>query len=131
EASSQRMMLGPKGTWPVQVKVALDPETKPGFYHVFLRIEGSNGLLRYAWGVVRKPGALEFEKDAPQFDFNRSLTVVYPKDCTALELESAWTLFITLESTTGRVVEIAQDDQPQAKPNDRAVVWVGTTKGAA
>src|SRR5205823_5301086 len=28
----------------------LDKDAKPGFYHVFLRIEGPDGLLRYAWG---------------------------------------------------------------------------------
>jgi hypothetical protein len=66
--------------------------------------------------VTYGPGALDF-------DFNRPLTVVYPTDAAPLDVESAWTLFITLESATGRPVEIYQaNDLP--KDAGRAVIRV-------
>jgi hypothetical protein len=123
---------------PVQVSLANGADAKCGFYHVFLRLEGPDNLLRYGWAIVRKPGAPTLDKQvnegatvkysdgALDFDFNRPLTVVYSKDCTPLELESAWTLFITLESATGREVEIYQDDKPGAKGGEgRGLILVG------
>jgi hypothetical protein len=146
--SVSQMMLGPRGTWNVPVKVALGKDAKPGFYHVFVRVEGDGqdavgSVVRYGWGIVRKAGAPEMVKDideksrvkygegALDFDLNRPVTVIYGKDCTPLELESAWTIFITLESATGRVVEIAEDDQPGAKAEGRAKIVVMASKGDA
>ncbi len=143
ESDAQRMTLGPKGTWFVPVKVSLAKDAKPGFYHVFVRIEGPKELLRYGWGIVRKAGPPEMDREVSEkskvkyedgaldFDLNRPVTVVYAKDCTPMELESAWTIFITLESATGRVVEIAEDDQEPATVEGRAKIIVKSAKGEA
>jgi hypothetical protein len=137
DSEHKKIMLGPKGTWFVPVQVALGPDAKPGFYHVFLRVDVSARSPRYGWGIVRKLGKPDVERivdeksnvtyaaGALDFDLDRPLTVVYGKDCTPLELESAWTLFITLESATGRVVEIFQDDQLEQHGQGRILISVG------
>jgi hypothetical protein len=112
----------------------------PGFYHVFLRIDGKDGLLRYAWAEVRKHGnvtmdrgqsaakaAVEYGPGAMDFNFDRPLTVVYTADEKAVvELEDAWTVFITLESATGRPVDIYQKSDFDKLPDrdQRTVVLV-------
>jgi len=140
ESEQKRMMLGQNGTWFVPLTVELGPNAKPGFYHVFLRVDGPDGLVRYGWATIRKAGAPELVKDVAEkdavkyaegaldFDFDRPLTVVYGKDCPPLDVESAWTLFITLESATGRAVEILQDDKPGASGEGRGVILVGADK---
>ncbi|HEX8523908.1 MAG TPA: hypothetical protein VF669_16760 [Tepidisphaeraceae bacterium] len=141
ETDRSSITLGQTGTWMVPTKVSLGKDAKPGFYHVFLRIEGPEGITRYGWAIIRKSGAPElagksdqpskvtYEEGALQFDLNRPITVVYGKDCPPMELESAWTIFITLESATGRVVEIAQDDQPAAHVDNHAKIIVKSTRG--
>ena len=75
---------------------------------------------RTRWAELRKPGQppidqstgdgkVDVRPGALDFDLNRPLTVVYPDATTIPELEAAWTVFITLESATGRPVEIYQE----------------------
>jgi hypothetical protein len=133
--------LLPNAVTHVPVKLTLaDPKAAlPGFYHVFLRIEGKDGSLRYAWAEVRKHGnvtmdrnagvaksAVEYGPGAIDFNFNRPLTIVYPDAATVVELENAWTVFITLESATGRPADIYQQSDFDKLPDrdKRTVVLV-------
>ena len=95
----------------------------PGFYHVFLRLGSADGFLRYAWAELRNPGAPRLDKDqgvhpqvsygngALDYDFNRDLAVVYAagrENESRWDVESAWLIYQTLESATGRPVKIFQ-----------------------
>jgi hypothetical protein len=140
------IVLQPKQATHVPVRVALTKGRVPlpGFYHVFLRIEGKDGSLRYAWAEVRKHGnvtmdkkpseakaAVEYGPGAMDFNFDRPLTVVYTADeKSVVELEDAWTVFITLESATGRPVDIYQksDFDKLADRDQRTIILV--TRGA-
>jgi hypothetical protein len=124
---------------PVKLTLADARNALPGFYHVFLRIEGKDGSLRYAWAEVRKHGnvtmdrrvgvtkaAVEYGPGAMDFNFDRPITVVYPDAATVEELEDAWTVFITLESATGRPADIYQQSDFDKLPDreKRAIVLV-------
>ncbi|HYO07897.1 MAG TPA: hypothetical protein VER17_02920 [Tepidisphaeraceae bacterium] len=72
--------------------------------------------------VAHLPGALGF-------NFNRDLAVVYGTDATGWEVESAWLLYQTLESATGRPTKIFQLDQlPPDLRTGGNLVLVGTPK---
>jgi hypothetical protein len=111
---------GETATAVLQVAPQNGADALPGFYHTFVRFTRATGGASYAWVEVRKPGQPPMEKStgsgnvtygpgALDFDLNRPLTVVYPDKTTIPELEAAWTVFITLESATGRPVEIYQE----------------------
>jgi hypothetical protein len=139
---SADLPLLPNAVTHVPVKLTLtDPKNAlSGFYHVFLRIEGKDGLLRYAWAEVRKHGnvtmdrspseakaPVEYGPGAMDFNFDRPLTVVYTADEKAVvELEDAWTVFITLESATGRPADIYQKSDFDKLPDrdQRTVILV-------
>ncbi|MBA4182732.1 MAG: hypothetical protein H0X49_01790, partial [Acidobacteria bacterium] len=126
------------------VKVALQalptdnsPQPLPGFYHVFLRLEGDDNLLRYGWAEARLAGAPQMDSNEKSnviygekvFDFNlnRPLTVVYGDDAPIQDVETASVLVNTLESATGRPVKIyTLKDLPE---NERdTLILVGTAK---
>lgn len=132
DVGSAKVSIPPHGTVKVPLSLAVANPT-PGFYHAFVRLEGSDDFVRYAWAEVRLAGTPKIDKapstgvtygpGALDFNFNRPLTVVYPNDAAPLDVESAWTLFITLESATGRLVEIYQaNDLP--KDSGRTIIRV-------
>jgi hypothetical protein len=137
-------VLQPRKKMQVPITAALiDPEKAlPGFYHVFLRVQAADDTLRYGWAEIRRPGNVTMDKNqsgnvayakgAVDFDFNRPLTVVYPDSATIPELEATWTVFITLESATGRPVEIytAGDLAKKGGEGNRTIVLVTREKDA-
>ncbi len=120
-----------------------DTKPLPGFYHIFLRLEGDDGLLRYGWAEVRLAGTPQLDQspnavpnsnvrygaDAMSFDFNRPLAVVYGGDSPILDLETASALVNTLESATGRPVSVYHlPDLPADLKQSGTLILVGTTK---
>jgi hypothetical protein len=133
---------GKKVEVPVTALLADPEKALPGFYHVFLRVQAADDTLRYGWAEIRRPGnvtmdkiendKVAYAKGALDFDFNRPLTVVYPDSATIPELEATWTVFITLESATGRPVEIytASDLEKKGGEGNRTIVLVTREKDA-
>ena len=140
----REIQLAPKKKAKVPVTVSLADPAKalPGFYHVFLRVHAADDTLRYGWAELRRPGNVTMDRSesgkvsygpgALDFDFNRPLTVVYPDTATIPELEATWTVFITLESATGRPVEIfqASDLAKAGGEASRTIVLVTREKDA-
>jgi hypothetical protein len=132
--------IAPKQVATAELNVALPADAKAGFYHVFVRFDAGEGLVSYAWVEVRNPGPPHFEEGdkgvhpevkygegALDFDFNRDLAVVYGEQATGWEVESAWLLYQTLESATGRPVKIFQySDLPDALRESGNLILVGT-----
>ena len=113
------------------------PAPLPGFYHVFLRLEGDNNLLRYGWAEARLAGSPQIDSstktnviygdDAFAFNLNRPLAVVYGDGAPIQDVETASVLVNTLESATGRPAKIYQlKDLP--KEERAALILVGTAK---
>ena len=109
----------------------------PGFYHVFLRLEGETGLLRYGWAEARLAGILPFDsatksdvvygENANNFNLNRQLAIVYGTDAPIQDVETAYALINAVESATGRPVKIYElKDLPQSERT--ALLLVGTAK---
>jgi hypothetical protein len=116
--SGSELRLPPHATSEVAVDLAAAPAALPGFYHVFLRVEGPDGLLRYAWGEFRKTG----QPQGATLDLNRPLDVVYPKDAPDPIVQAAYMLALTAESASGRPVGLyGEEDLPK---DGRAVVRV-------
>lgn len=108
--------LAPGETRTLEVDLATTAPL-PGFYHFFVRLEGGDLPLRYAWGEARLAGKPEMSRDlatsatwafSPEasfpLDLSRPVTVVYGEDAPILDLESALLVQETLESATGRPV---------------------------
>lgn len=132
------VMIRPKSD---QGPMAAKPQ--PGFYQVFLRLDGEDGLLRYGWGEARLAGAPEIDKApnvvsnskvkygraALEFDFNRSLAVVYGDKAPIQDVETSYALVNALESATGRPVAIyTLSDVPEDVLQRGALLLVGTSK---
>ncbi|MCA1592577.1 MAG: hypothetical protein LC754_08005 [Acidobacteria bacterium] len=142
--------LAPKASVDVRVLLSAkateggaDAKPLPGFYHIFLRLEGDDGLLRYGWAEARLAGAPQLDRspkavpdsnvryiaDALSFDFNRPLAVVYGEGAPIQDLETAYALVNTLESATGRPVSLYQfSDLPAEVRRNGALILVGTLK---
>lgn len=137
-----RLRLKPNATKTVNVALQAlgtdnSPAPLPGFYHVFLRLEGDQGLLRYGWAEARLAGSLPFDsvtktdviygEGTAAFNLNRPLAVVYGDDSPIQDVETAYALVNAVESATGRPVKIyTLKDLPQ---NERgALLLVGTAK---
>lgn len=141
--------IPPGATATIYVKATLPDDALPGFYQGFVRCE-AEGMCAYSWFEIRKPGAPQFDKgtgvnpevnylaDARNYDFNRDIAIVYPdgreKD-SRWDVESAWLIYQTLESATGRPVKIFQQkDLPAdlAKTGNLIMVqmpgWNGSTQ---
>ncbi len=108
----------------------------PGFYHVFLRLEGDD-LLRYGWAEARLAGAPQMDAAEKtnvvygdkvfDFNLNRPLAVVYGDKSPIQDVETASVLVNTIESATGRPVKIYElKDLP--KDERAALILVGTAK---
>ncbi len=115
----------------------------PGFYQIFLRLEGDDKLLRYGWAEARLAGApqidrtpnavpnsnVRYDTNALAFDFNRPLAVVYGDGAPIQDVETASALVNTLESATGRTVAMYNlPDVPPDVLRSGALILVGTTK---
>ena len=102
----------------------------PGFYHVFVRLESAEGLLRYLWAEVRVHGAPRMDAGEDlKFDFSKPVTVAYAQKATVLEIETAFALGQTLESATGMPVPILSlEDVP--KESLSHLIFVGSVKDA-
>jgi len=146
----QSLRLAPNASAVVSVHLAAqatqgstDTRPLPGFYHIFLRLEGDDGLLRYGWAEARLAGAPQLDQspnavpnsnvrygaDTMSFDFNRPLAVVYGEDSPILDLETASALVNTLESATGRPVAIYHlPDLPADLKQSGTLILVGTSK---
>lgn len=119
--------LPPHSTGEVPFTLAAAPGAKPGFYHVFLRLEREgDGLLRYGWAEARMPG----QPEGARWNLDRPLAVVYAQDCPNIEMEAAHMLAATIESASGRPVGLyGAQDFPRNAP--AAVIAVGAAKPAA
>lgn len=113
------------------------PAPLPGFYHVFLRLEGEDNLLRYGWAEARLAGKPQMDSSEKSnvvygekvfdFDLNRPLAVVYGDDAPIQDVETASVLVNTIESATGRPVKIyTLKDLPTSERG--ALILVGTVK---
>jgi hypothetical protein len=136
--------LSPKASvnLPVDVQAqATDGGRKPlpGFYHVFLRLEGDNGLVRYGWAETRLEGEpqidrstrtdVRYSEGAMNFDLNRPLAVVYGQGAPIQDVETASVLVNTIESATGRPVEVYElNDLPADLKARGNLIVVGTPK---
>ncbi|HXG83713.1 MAG TPA: hypothetical protein VNI84_06765, partial [Pyrinomonadaceae bacterium] len=141
-AKDANLQLKPNAS--IVVKVALQalptdnsPQPLPGFYHVFLRLEADDNLLRYGWAEARLAGAPQMDSGEKSnvvygekvfdFDLNRPLAVVYGDKSPIQDVETASVLVNTIESATGRPVKIYElKDLP--KDERAALILVGTAK---
>jgi hypothetical protein len=126
QLSSERITLGPGETRDLRVQVTLAAGAAPGFYHVFLRLQGDRALLRYAWGEVRKTG----QPEGAAFDVNRPIAVVYGENAPNIEMEAAYLLAATIESASGRPVALySSQDIPAGETG--TLIAVGKTQNTA
>jgi hypothetical protein len=113
------------------------PAPLPGFYHVFIRLEGDNGLLRYGWAEVRLAGSPKIDVETKtdviygenvfSFNLNRPLAVIYGDKSPIQDVETAYAVVNALESAIGRPVKIYElKDLPKDEQN--ALVLIGTAK---
>lgn len=139
---SSLIRLAPNASAEVPVTIALrekSDDLMPGFYHVFLRLEGDDGLVRYGWAEARMAGAPKIDRQtktevrygdgALAFNFNRPVVVVYGDGAPIIEMETAYVLANTLESATGRPVMSYQlsDLSADARANG-ALIVIGTAQ---
>jgi hypothetical protein len=102
--------LAPNSKAQVPFTLAAAPDARPGFYHVFLRLQRDDGLLRYGWAQVRKRG----QPEGATWNLDRPVAVVYARDCPVIELETAHMLAQTIESASGWPVDLySEQDFPQ------------------
>jgi hypothetical protein len=140
--------LAPEQTATADVMFKLPDNPLPGFYHFFVRFDAGDGMVSYAWVELRQPGApkldrdkswheeVKYSSDALDYDFNRDLAVVFATEPTQdpdagkrWDVESAWMLYQTLESATGRPVKIfAANDLPDELRKKGNLIVVGMTK---
>ncbi|MFN2453330.1 MAG: hypothetical protein ABR577_03840 [Pyrinomonadaceae bacterium] len=150
DSAQKTIRLAPNASAVVPVRLTAqatqggtDANPLPGFYHIFLRLEGDDGLLRYGWAEARLAGVppldqspnavpnsnVRYGADALSFNFNRPLTVVYGDGSPILDLETASALVNTLESATGRPVGIYHlPDLPADLKQSGTLILVGTLK---
>jgi hypothetical protein len=102
----------------------------PGFYHVFVRLESDEGLLRYLWAEIRAPGAPQMDaRQEEKFDFSKPVTVAYGQKATVLEIETAFAIGETLESASGTIVPLLPLDEVP-KESLAHLIFVGSVKDA-
>lgn len=136
------LRLPPNAFANILVRISLKKsagEMLPGFHYIFLRLEDGNKFVRYGWAEARLEGAppidaatksaINYGSDALAFNFNRPLAVVYGDGAPVLELETASALTNSLESATGRPVQMYElHDLPADMRARGALVVVGTAK---
>jgi hypothetical protein len=141
--SAPKFALAP-GQWAALTMDVSLAKRVPGFYHVFVRLESDEGLLRYLWAEVRVPDGPEMDTItvssivyprgvAKELEWNFSrvpMTVAYDPKATVLEVETAFAIGQTLESATGTVVPIMP--LSEVPPESRThLILVGSVKDAA
>jgi len=110
--------LDANGKGELSLTLGLAPDALPGFYHVFVRLEGERGLMRYLWAELRNPG----QPQGATVDLNRPINVVYAKDAPDPIVQAAFMLATTAESASGRPAGLySEEDLPK---DGRAVVRV-------
>jgi hypothetical protein len=115
---TRSLHIAAHGQAEIAARLSLPADARPGFYHVFLRLEGPDGLVRYGWAELRRAG----QPEGASIDLNRPLNVVYRQDAPVSELEAAYLLAQTAESASGRTVGLYSE---QDLPHDgRAVLRV-------
>ena len=118
--------------------------TTPGFYHWFLRLESGDGSLRYVWNEARLTARPEFDSTtqssvsypgdaagAIDLDYTKPIRVTYGQNAPVLEMESAFVIASTLESASGRPVEIYQLNDLPDGADAGTLILVGTAKSHA
>jgi hypothetical protein len=100
------VQLPANGKAELSLNLSLAPNAPPGFYHVFVRLEGDRGLMRYAWAELRNPG----QPEGATIDFNRPINVVYAKDAPDPIVQAAHMLALTAESASGRPVGLYSEE---------------------
>ena len=136
---SRAVKLAPGETTSLAYKLKTRGAT-PGFYHGFVRLEG-DGLLRYGWIETRLAAAPALDlaggdtslyprgpAEELKLDFKRPGVVVYGKEASVLEVETAWAIAGTLESASGQPIEALQADDLAPGSHPGNVVLVGTPK---
>ncbi|MDB6124135.1 MAG: hypothetical protein JWQ71_3128, partial [Pedosphaera sp.] len=140
-AGTEKISLAPHETKNIALKLAT-AKVKPGFYHAFVRLEGTNGFLRYAAVEARLPGMPVFETSVTnevtyprgvaeelKYPFGNVAAVVYGVDAPVMEVETAIAIAQTLESATGRLIPFLQlNDLPSAMRTSGNLILVGTAK---
>ncbi|MDQ3487034.1 MAG: hypothetical protein M3468_04780 [Acidobacteriota bacterium] len=141
--SAATARLAPGGTAIFTVRLATDGTT-PGFYHWFLRLQSADGSLRYVWNEARMTAQPPFDAKAqsavrypggPQItialDYTKPIRVVYGQNAPVLEMESAYVVASTLESASGRPVDIYQLDDLPELDDPGTLILVGTAASHA
>ncbi|MEO6239581.1 MAG: hypothetical protein ABIQ52_21505, partial [Vicinamibacterales bacterium] len=137
-AASARLAPGAAATFTVSLATR---GTTPGFYHWFLRLESADGTLRYLWNEARLTAKPAFDATtasvvgypggaaaAIDLDYTKPIRVVYGQNAPILEMESAFVIASTLESASGRPVEIYQLDDLADTTAPGTIILVGTAK---
>jgi hypothetical protein len=109
------VQLPANGKAELSLTLSLAPNALPGFYHVFVRLEGDRGLMRYAWAELRNPG----QPEGATIDLNRPINVAYAKDAPDPIVQAAHMLALTAESASGRPVGLYSEED---LPNDGRTV---------
>jgi len=135
--------VAPGGTHKFTVALSTRGAT-PGFYHWFLRLQRADGSLRYVWNEARLAARPVFDSKARSlvaypglaagtvdFDYAKPIRVVYGQHAPVLEMEAAYVLASTLESASGRPVDIYQLDDLPAAVEPGTLILVGTPKSHA
>lgn len=141
-----RVTLQPRATYTGRVSVQLAAGALPGTYHHFVRAT-YDGTTQYGWGIASNPGAPAFAPASvlgdrvsyPQgadvvrrLDWTRPLAVTFGDGASALELESAYQVWSTLQSATGTPVWLSgAGDLPDSLRARGLVVALGTASTSA
>lgn len=141
--SAAAVRLAPGGTATFTVRLATRGRV-PGFYHWFLRLRSMNGSLRYVWNEARFTAKPAFDAktrsvvnyprggdDAIDLDYTKPIRVVYGQNAPVLEMESAYVIASTLESASGRPVDIYQLDDLENAAAAGTLILVGTARSHA
>ena len=135
------LRLKPNETETISVRLDAVPTDNstaplPGFYHLFLRIEGGE-LIRYGWAEARLAGLpridsltktnVIYDDGALDFNLDRPLAVVYGDKSPIQDVETAYAVVNALESAIGRPVKIYElKDLPGDERT--ALILVGTAR---
>ena len=136
---SGKLVLKPGQTKSLPVTITTS-DMISGFYHCFLRLEGSEGSLRYGWIEARFTGQPKLDTESKsavvyprgvaeelRVNLTAPLAVVYGQDAPVLEVETAFAIASTLESACGQPVDALQmNDLPQEKWKTHILILVGT-----
>jgi len=143
-ASPHQLTLAPSDSAHGSIALRLPAGARLGTYHFFLKAAYGDKTA-YGWGVASNPGAPHFAKNpvladlvaypqgtdvVRQFDWSRPLLVAFGADAPVLEMEMAYQVAFTLQSTTGRPVWLSSTaDLPDSLLSKGSLILVGTPAG--